>query len=65
MWYGEAFYGLQVQGVGVLPIPGGFFPFSSAKCGFRFSGRFLIHRAHAVYFLPLVTILDLVVIPDI
>jgi hypothetical protein len=25
----------------------------------------LIHRAHAVYFLPLVTILDLVVIPDI
>jgi hypothetical protein len=34
------------------------FSFSSAKCGSSFSGQFLIHGAHVVCFLPLVTILD-------
>jgi hypothetical protein len=58
MWYGEALNGLGVWGVSVLLIPGGFFSFSFAKCGSSFSGRFLIHGAHAVCFLPLVAILD-------
>jgi hypothetical protein len=33
----------------------------STKCGSSISARFLIYRAHAVCFLPLVAILDLVV----
>jgi hypothetical protein len=56
MRFREALYRLGVWGVGVL-LP--FFVwFSSAKCGSSISPRFLIYAAHAVYFLPLVTILD-------
>jgi hypothetical protein len=51
----EALYWLGVQGIGVLLLLGGFF---SAKCGSSISAKFLIYRAHAVSFCPLVTILD-------
>jgi hypothetical protein len=55
MWFREVLYGLGVQGVGVLLLLGDFF---SAKCGSSVSAKFLIYGAHAVCFLPLVTILD-------
>jgi hypothetical protein len=55
MWHGEALCSLGVWGVGVLLLLGGFF---SAKCGFSISARFLIYRAHAVCFLPLVAIFN-------
>jgi hypothetical protein len=54
-WHGEALYGLGVQGAGVLLILVFFFFY--AKGGSNIL-RFLIYRAHAVCFLPLVTILD-------
>jgi hypothetical protein len=44
-----------VSGVRVLLLLGGIF---SAKCGSSISTKFLIYGAHAVCFLPLVTILD-------
>jgi hypothetical protein len=54
-WHGEALCWLEVWGVRVLLILGVFFP---AMCGSSVSARFLIYRAHAVCFLPLVTIFD-------
>jgi hypothetical protein len=43
MWCGEALCGLEVQGVGVLLILGGFF---LQVCGSRVSARFLIYGSH-------------------
>jgi hypothetical protein len=55
-WCGEALYGMGVQGIRVLLLLGGFF---LPSVGSRVSATFLICRAHAVCFRPLVTILDL------
>jgi hypothetical protein len=54
IWHGEALYRLGIQGVRVLLLLGVF----PARCVSSISARFLIHRAHAVCFLPLVVILD-------
>jgi hypothetical protein len=48
-------YRLGVQGVKVLILFGAFF---SAECGSSISARFLIYRAHTVWFCTLVAILD-------
>jgi hypothetical protein len=58
-WCEKSLYWLGVQGVRVLLLLGGLLP---AKCGSSFSAEFLISRAHAVCFCPLVTILGLFVI---
>jgi hypothetical protein len=45
---------LGAQGVGMFLLLGVFL----AKCGSSLSARFLIYRAHAVYFFPLVATLN-------
>jgi hypothetical protein len=55
-WHGESLYRLEVWGVGVLLLLGGFF--FSAKCGSCISAKFLIYGGHTVCILPLLAILD-------
>jgi hypothetical protein len=54
-WHGEAMCGLGVQGVGVVVLLVVF----QARCVSNISTRFLLYRVHAICFLHLATILEL------